>query len=106
MLRSNEIVEGPVSIDVRSPRALAVRSTARRCLRGVAVNVANVVNFPDGGSDSARVERETRRALGAGANEIDLVLPYRALLAGDAAHFRIGASALSGELAGMASTLP
>ena len=59
-------------------------TTARRCLHGAAVKVATVVNFPDGGSDPVRAERETRRALGAGADEIDLVLPYRALLDGDA----------------------
>ena len=56
------------------------------------MKIASVVNFPDGGSDPAGVERETRRALGAGW--------------ADAAHFRIGASALFGELAGIASTLP
>ncbi|MEO8803972.1 MAG: deoxyribose-phosphate aldolase [Rudaea sp.] len=60
-------------------------TTARRCLQATAVKIASVVNFPDGGSDPARVERETRRALGAGADEIDLVLPYRALLDGDEA---------------------
>lgn len=63
-------------------------TTARRCLQGAEVKVATVVNFPDGSSDGARVERETRRALAAGADEIDLVLPYRALLASDAASAR------------------
>lgn len=57
----------------------------RRQLQGSAIRLATVVNFPDGGGDPARVERETQRALAAGADEIDLVLPYRALLAGDAA---------------------
>lgn len=60
-------------------------TTARRCLRGTAVKVATVVNFPDGGGDPVRVERETRRALAAGADEIDLALPYRCLLDGDVA---------------------
>ncbi|MFC7300397.1 deoxyribose-phosphate aldolase [Cognatiluteimonas weifangensis] len=50
-----------------------------------AVRVATVVNFPDGGADPARVQRETRRALAAGAHEIDVVLPWRRLQAGDAA---------------------
>lgn len=59
-------------------------TTARRWLHGTAVKIATVVNFPDGGGDPVRVERETRRALAAGADEIDLVLPYRALLDGDA----------------------
>ncbi|WEN14535.1 deoxyribose-phosphate aldolase [Rhodanobacter sp. AS-Z3] len=63
-------------------------TTARRCLQGTTVKVATVVNFPDGAGDPARVERETQRALGAGANEIDLVLPYRCLLDGDEACVR------------------
>jgi len=120
-----------VSIDARSPRALAARllslldltslgeddtpariealcasaraapvlpaalciypehvGSVRRSLQGTAVKVATVVNFPEGGSDPQRVERETRRALAAGADEIDLVLPYRALRDGDAAGAR------------------
>lgn len=60
-------------------------TTACRSLRGTPVRIATVINFPDGGCDPARVERETQRALSAGAGEIDLVLPYRALLQGDAA---------------------
>lgn len=58
-------------------------TTVRRAL-GTAVRVATVVNFPDGADDPRRVVRETRRALAAGADEIDLVLPYRALMRGDA----------------------
>ena len=49
-----------------------------------AVLVATVVNFPDGAEDPARCRREILRARGAGAQEIDAVLPWRALLAGDA----------------------
>jgi len=64
-------------------------TTARRSLEGTAVRVATVVNFPDGASDPKRVERETLRALGAGADEIDLVLPYRALLQGQADRARL-----------------
>ena len=62
--------------------------TARRALdaRGAsAVKVATVVNFPDGGADAARAARETRRAVAAGADEVDLVLPWRAVAAGDRA---------------------
>lgn len=47
------------------------------------VQVATVVNFPEGGNDPGRVHRETRRALAAGAHEIDVVLPWRRLQAGD-----------------------
>ena len=72
-----------------SPAALCVYpehvTTVRRALQGTAAKVATVVNFPDGGSDRVRAVRETRRALAAGADEIDLVLPYRALRRGEPA---------------------
>lgn len=48
------------------------------------VRVATVTNFPDGAADPARAVRETRRAIAVGAQEIDVVFPWRALLAGDA----------------------
>lgn len=46
------------------------------------IAVATVVNFPEGGEDPQRVTREIRRALAAGADEIDAVLPWCALLDG------------------------
>ena len=52
-------------------------------LAGSGIKLATVVNFPDGGSDAQRVTREIRRALAVGADEIDLVLPYRCVIAGD-----------------------
>lgn len=57
---------------------------AARVLEGSGVRIATVVNFPDGGDDAGRVNRETRRAIAAGADEVDMVLPWRALLAGRA----------------------
>ncbi|HST29066.1 MAG TPA: deoxyribose-phosphate aldolase [Rudaea sp.] len=65
-------------------------TTAREALAGTAVKVATVVNFPDGDDDARRIARETRRAIAAGADEIDMVLPWRALRAGDAARARAG----------------
>jgi deoxyribose-phosphate aldolase len=59
-------------------------TTARQFMIGTPAKIATVVNFPDGSSDALRVERETRRAIGAGADEIDLVFPYKAMMAGDA----------------------
>jgi deoxyribose-phosphate aldolase len=47
------------------------------------VRIATVVNFPGGETAIAPVIRETETALAAGAGEIDLVLPWRAVLAGD-----------------------
>ena len=58
-------------------------TTVRRALRGSPIKVAAVVNFPDGSADSMRISRETRRALAAGADEIDLVFPYHAYLHGN-----------------------
>lgn len=58
--------------------------TVRSALQGTPVKVATVVNFPDGGSDPMRISYETRRAIAAGADEIDLVLPYRAFARGEA----------------------
>lgn len=54
-----------------------------RRLAGTGVRIATVVNFPEGGEDVAGTVAETRAALRDGADEIDLVLPYRALLRGD-----------------------
>ena len=59
--------------------------TAREALGDSAVRIATVVNFPAGDSPVASVVGETEGALQAGADEIDLVLPWRALLAGETA---------------------
>jgi deoxyribose-phosphate aldolase len=52
-------------------------------LDGSGVRVATVVNFPSGDEPVADVVSITEAALAAGADDIDLVLPYRAFLDGD-----------------------
>lgn len=52
-------------------------------LAGSSVAIATVVNFPTGDQPLDAVLSETSGALGNGATEIDLVLPYTAFLAGD-----------------------
>jgi deoxyribose-phosphate aldolase len=52
-------------------------------LSGTGVRVATVVNFPNGDEHAADVVNMTEQALGDGADEIQLVLPYGALLADD-----------------------
>jgi len=47
------------------------------------VRVATVVNFPHGDDDVEKVVIETREAVAAGADDIDVVLPYKRLIAGD-----------------------
>ncbi|MES0880426.1 deoxyribose-phosphate aldolase [Roseibium sp. SCP14] len=51
-------------------------------LTGTGVKVATVVNFPAGGEDTEAVLAETRQAIADGADEIDLVMPYRAFAEG------------------------
>ncbi|SDN70106.1 deoxyribose-phosphate aldolase [Halomonas shengliensis] len=62
-------------------------TTARRTLKALdlegQVRIATVTNFPHGGDDIMAAARETREAVAAGADEVDVVFPYRALLAGD-----------------------
>jgi deoxyribose-phosphate aldolase len=48
------------------------------------VAVAAVANFPDGALDSARAVADAQAIVAAGGDEVDLVLPWRALAAGDA----------------------
>lgn len=55
----------------------------RERLRGSGVRVSTVVNFPHGGADVAGTRRETEQAILAGADEVDIVFPYRCWLAGD-----------------------
>jgi deoxyribose-phosphate aldolase len=58
----------------------------RQRLEGSAVRVATVVNFPAGTDSAERAAAVTAAAVAAGADEIDVVLPYGAWLAGDADH--------------------
>lgn len=49
------------------------------------VAIAAVANFPDGSTDIERALRDCAAIVAAGAQEIDVVLPWRALRDGDAA---------------------
>ncbi len=80
--RANTSYGTPAALCVQPEMLTATRMSLMR--EGIAhVRLATVVNFPDGSADIDRAERETRRALAAGANEIDVVFPWRAFLAGD-----------------------
>lgn len=75
---------GPVAAVCVYP---AFVTTARTVLANSAahssIRVATVVNFPSGAQDHAIVQQDTQQALDAGADEIDIVLPYQAYLNGD-----------------------
>ena len=64
------------------PRHVALAATS---LRTTGVRIATAVNFPSGDDSIESVVALAQQALTDGADEIDLVLPYRALLAGDQA---------------------
>jgi deoxyribose-phosphate aldolase len=51
--------------------------------KGHAVKIATVVNFPSGDLVVADVLAETKQAIADGADEIDLVIPYRDFITGD-----------------------
>ena len=52
---------------------------------GTGIGLATVVNFPGGNDPLDDVVALTKRATADGATEIDTVVPYRALMGGDAA---------------------
>ena len=52
-------------------------------LRGTGIPVCAVANFPGGAAATDSAVAETAAAVAAGASEVDVVFPYRALLAGD-----------------------
>jgi deoxyribose-phosphate aldolase len=82
---------GPVAAVCTWPEHL---EEAKRRLEGSGVRLVSVLNFPNGGADTAAVLAEIPPALAAGAGELDLVMPYRAWLAGE----RRAARALIGEV--------
>ena len=58
-------------------------SRARAALEEGSVRIATVANFPSGDADVEQVVGDVEGALDDGAQEIDLVLPYRAFLRGE-----------------------
>lgn len=71
---------GPVAAVCVWPRFVA---QARHELRGSDVRVATVANFPTGNESVGAVLAEAGQAVADGADEVDLVLPYRAFIDGD-----------------------
>lgn len=71
---------GPVAAICIWPRLIA---HARKQLTGTNIPIATVVNFPGGDEPVEKVQADTIQAIEDGADEIDLVIPYRAMLAGD-----------------------
>lgn len=60
-------------------------ATAHRALSGTGIPTGVVANFPAGAADAEAAAAEVAGAVAAGAAEVDVVFPWRALLAGNAA---------------------
>ncbi len=58
-------------------------SLAKKLLEKKQIKIATVVNFPRGETDFSAMDKEIKTALNNGADEIDAVLPYRALMEQD-----------------------
>ncbi|HWK43252.1 MAG TPA: deoxyribose-phosphate aldolase [Stellaceae bacterium] len=80
LARAARTVLGPVAAVCLYPRWIG---TARAALANSGVRIATVTNFPAGGADIAAAVAETVAAVAAGADEVDVVFPYEAFLAGD-----------------------
>lgn len=52
-------------------------------LEGTGIEIATVVNFPSGDGDIREVMNEAKSVVADGATEVDLVMPYKALMSGD-----------------------
>lgn len=85
LCRSASSEAGQVAAVCVYPRFVAVAKQALAAQGTANVRVATVANFPHGNDDIALAVAEVRAALAAGADEVDVVFPYRAFLAGNAA---------------------
>lgn len=56
---------------------------AVQLLENTGIEIATVVNFPSGDGNIKEVMHETKAVVADGATEVDLVMPYKALLAGE-----------------------
>ena len=85
-------------------RSASIRSTSRRRGRALDRGACSRCRdrdrreFSDGSNDIARALRETRRALAAGADEIDIVFPWRALSRRRPRGRRADAAGMQGDL--------
>ncbi|UXI00794.1 deoxyribose-phosphate aldolase [Photobacterium sp. TY1-4] len=65
------------------PRFIPVAKKQLREQGTPEVRIATVTNFPHGNDDIAIAVAETKAAVAYGADEVDVVFPYRALMAGN-----------------------
>ena len=76
---------GPVAALCLWPRFV---SLAKELVAGTPIRVATVANFPSGRDDPRAVTAAIVAALGDGADEIDVVMPYEAMMSGEEGRVR------------------
>jgi len=65
------------------PKFIPAARKALATLGATDILIATVTNFPHGNADITNAVNETRQAVELGADEVDVVFPYQAFLAGD-----------------------
>ncbi len=65
------------------PRFIPLAKKLLKAQHTPQINVASVTNFPHGHHDIDIALAETKAAIAYGADEVDLVFPYKALISGD-----------------------
>lgn len=74
---------GPTAAICIYPRFIPIARRALARMHAESIKVATVTNFPEGEDDISIALAETKAAIAYGADEVDLVFPYKALLAGN-----------------------
>lgn len=74
---------GPTAAICIYPRFIPAARKALRERGTPDIRIATVANFPQGNDDIDIALAETRAAIAYGADEVDIVFPYRALIAGN-----------------------
>jgi len=75
------------------PRFIPIARKTLKEIGATDVKIATVTNFPHGGDDLEIAFSETKAAVAYGADEVDVVFPYKALIEGDE---QIGALLVAG----------
>jgi len=83
LCRDAHTVAGDTAAICIYPRFIAAARKALLEQNTPQIKIATVTNFPYGHADLDNAQAETRTAVAYGADEVDLVFPYRALLAGN-----------------------
>lgn len=65
------------------PKYISIAKKALADLGDNTIKIATVTNFPDGSTDLSQAVKETAEAVSLGADEVDVVFPYKALINGD-----------------------